>query len=203
MMAKVEYMRQASAQQLFRPVRTLVYGITQKEVDMSGAHYEIVRRLVGSCTLPPVHDLRERLCVLWHSEDNELVRAEVKQFPIRIIYAEAMSTLQHVESLGLSVPPAIEALAYELAAACDVVTTEILPKFRPDLLCTGANKHFFALEHLESQFMITFLRELQKRDRCASIIWLHDGLWVDKNLSNSIIHLVLRKLLLKLSSPRC
>ena len=36
--------------------------------------------------------------------------------------------------------------------------------------------------------MFSFLRELQKRDRCASIVWLHDGLWVDKDLSNSIIH---------------
>ncbi len=51
-----------------------------------------------------------------------------------------------------------------------------------------ANKHFFALEYLESQFTLSFLRELQKQDRCASYIWLHDGLWVDKDLCNSIIH---------------
>lgn len=44
------YARQVSAQQLPRSV-PLVYGNTHKEVGMSGAHYEILRRLVGSNTL--------------------------------------------------------------------------------------------------------------------------------------------------------
>ena len=79
-------------------------------------------------------------------------------------------------------------IAYELAAVRDAATAKVLPQFRPDLQCTGANKHFFALEYLESQFMLAFLRELQKRDRCASIIWLHDGLWVKRELSNSLIY---------------
>ena len=35
--------------------------------------------------------------------------------------------------------------------------------------------------------MMAFLRELRKRDRCASIIWLHDGLWVQKELSDGLI----------------
>ncbi len=35
--------------------------------------------------------------------------------------------------------------------------------------------------------MVPFLREIQKRDRCASIIWLHDGLWIDNNLSDDTI----------------
>ena len=29
--------------------------------------------------------------------------------------------------------------------------------------------------------MFSFLREVQHRDRCASIIWLHDGIWVDES----------------------
>ena len=58
---------------------------------------------------------------------------------------------------------------------------------RPHQLCTGLNKHFFALEFLESQFMVAFLQEIQKRDRCVSLIWLHDGLWVHKDLSNSLL----------------
>ena len=53
--------------------------------------------------------------------------------------------------------------------------------------CTGSNKHFFALEYLESQFMVALLREVKKRDRCVSLIWLHDGLWVHKDLSNTLL----------------
>ena len=41
------YARQAGAQQLAKEVRTLVYGNTHKEVDMTGAHYEILRRMVA------------------------------------------------------------------------------------------------------------------------------------------------------------
>ena len=111
------YARQTSAQQLPRSVRTLVYGGTHKEVDMSGAHYEIVWRLVGSSTLPPIHDLREQLGRLWQEHDNEQVTVEVKCFPIRVINAGVASTLQHVASLGFAVPPSVEAIAYELAAA--------------------------------------------------------------------------------------
>ena len=39
------YARQSSAQQPPKEIRTLVYGRTHKEVDMTGAHYEILRRV--------------------------------------------------------------------------------------------------------------------------------------------------------------
>ena len=35
--------------------------------------------------------------------------------------------------------------------------------------------------------MVAFLSEIKKRIRCVSIIWLHDGLWVPKELSNSLL----------------
>ena len=52
------YTQQASGQQLPKVVRKLVYGRSHKEVDMSGAHYEIIRRLVRSDSLPPIKELR-------------------------------------------------------------------------------------------------------------------------------------------------
>ena len=81
----------------------------------------------------------------------------------------------------------IEAIAYELEAVRDVVTSMVMMQNRPHQPCTGLNKHFFALEFLESQFMVAFLQEIQKRNRCVSLIWLHDGLWVHKDLSNSLL----------------
>ena len=59
------YTQQASGQQLPKVVRKLVYGRSHKEVDMSGAHYEIVRRLVRSDSLPPIKELRTRLYAAW------------------------------------------------------------------------------------------------------------------------------------------
>ena len=47
------YATQISAQKLPRDLRLLIYGSTHKEVDLTGAHYELIRALTGSVTLPP------------------------------------------------------------------------------------------------------------------------------------------------------
>ena len=72
----------------------LVYGSTHKEVDMSGAHYEIVRRLVNSSTLPPINVLREQLLRQWQGQEEEKVAVEIKRFPIRVINAGVSSALK-------------------------------------------------------------------------------------------------------------
>ena len=111
----------------------------------------------------------------------ERLEDEIKRYPVRIINAGVADTLQRASALGLVITPEIEAISYELAAVRDSVTSTALAQSRPELPCTRANKHFFALEFIESRFMVAFLRELRKRDRCASIIWLHDGLWVQRS----------------------
>ena len=181
------YARQAGAQLLPRHIRAWVYGKTHKEVDMTGAHYEILRRLSQSATLPQVSVLRERLQQIWESASADHLDDEVKRFPMRIINAGVRDTLQRASVIGLAIPPDIEAIAYELEAVRDAVTSRTLLQHRPNQVSTGANKNFFALEYLESQFMVAFLREVKKRTRCISIIWLHDGLWVPKDLSNSLL----------------
>ena len=112
---------------------------------------------------------------------------EVKRFPMRIINAGVGDTLQRASAIGLAIPPDIEAIAYELEAVRDVVTTRTILQHRSNQVSTGANKNFFALEYLESQFMVAFLREITKRTRCISIIWLHDGLWVPKDLNDCLL----------------
>ena len=84
------YARQACAQLLPRSVRLLVYGRTHKEIDMSGAHYEIDRRLVQSPTVPPIDVLREQLRRVWHGHVEELLNVEVNGS----LYASSMQVLQ-------------------------------------------------------------------------------------------------------------
>ena len=181
------YARQVGAQQLPRDVRALVYGRTHKEVDMTGAHYEILRRVSQSTSLPCVTPLRDRLRQVWSHAGVEQLEEEIKRFPIRVLNAGVQSTLQRARTIGLAIPPDIEAIAYELEAVRDTVTSMVMMQYRLHQPCTGSNKHFFALEYLESQFMVAFLREVKKRDRCVSLIWLHDGLWVHKDLSNTLL----------------
>ena len=94
------YARQAGAQQLPKEVRILVYGRTRKEVDMTGAHYEILRRLAQSSTLPPISVLRDRLGQVWLQSGVEHLEDEVKCFPIRIINAGVGDTLRRASNLG-------------------------------------------------------------------------------------------------------
>ena len=71
------YARQVSAQTLPRDLRLLLYDATHKEVDMSGAHYELTRAMGASKSLPPVRTLRLWLQQLWavrlSTEDAEVV----------------------------------------------------------------------------------------------------------------------------------
>ena len=46
------YATQICAQKLPRDLRLLIYGSTHKEVDLTGAHYELIRAMTGSVTLP-------------------------------------------------------------------------------------------------------------------------------------------------------
>ena len=131
--------------------------------------------------------LRERLRQVWSQSGVDQVEEEVKRFPIRILNAGVKDTLLRAGTLGLNIPPDIEAIAYELEAVRNTVTSIVTLQHRPNQPSTGANKHFFALEYLESRFMVAFLQEIRKRARCASLIWLHDGLWVPKDLCDSLL----------------
>ena len=147
----------------------------------TGQEYDCV-----STSLPCVTPLRDRLRQVWSHAGVEQLE-EIKRFPIRVLNAGVQSTIQRARTIGLAIPPDIEAIAYELEAVRDTVTSMVMMQNRLHQPCTGSNKHFFALEYLESQFMVAFLREVKKRDRCVSLIWLHDGLWVHKDLSNTLL----------------
>lgn len=59
------YSRQACAQMLPKIARAFLYARTHQEVDIAGAHYEVIRRLSHSTSLPPVEVLRQRLAAAW------------------------------------------------------------------------------------------------------------------------------------------
>ena len=121
------YATQICAQKLPRELRLLIYGRTHKEVDLTGAHYELIRALTGSVTLPPTHLLRDRLKATWVGEqgaDPELLN-EVKMLPIRIINSGAARALKHVTDQNLSIPPWIEAFAFDLDTAREAFTAHM------------------------------------------------------------------------------
>ena len=124
------YARQIGAQSLPRQLRLLIYGDTHKEVDISGAHYELTRAVCKSQSLPSICVLRGWLKVLWTSRlasdtSGDVGRA-IKLFPIRVINCRATSALSRLHLLGLDTPAWVSAFAFDLDAARKVTTSHLL-----------------------------------------------------------------------------
>ena len=88
----------------------------------------------------------------------------------------------------LSLPPWIEAFAFDLEAARDIFTAHVRREVRPRVEALAKNRHFFAAEAIEAIFMQLFLLEVRKRKDIPSIIWLHDGLWIGREVDDQILH---------------
>ena len=185
------YATQICAQRLPRELRLLNYGSTHKEVDLTGAHYELIRAMTGSVTLPPTRLLRGRLKETWAGDqaaDPEPSLYEVKMLPIRVINSGAARALKHVTDKGFGIPPWIEAFAFDLEAARDIFTAHVRREVRPRVDALAKNRHFFAAEAIEAIFMQLFLLEVRKRTDTPSIIWLHDGLWIGREVDDQILY---------------
>ena len=90
------YARQISAQFLTKEARYLLYGQTHKEVDMSGAHCEILRHSVGVSQLPPIAKLREAI----RTECQGTIQDPAKLLPLRLLNTNAGSTLAFAKEQG-------------------------------------------------------------------------------------------------------
>ena len=63
-----------------------------------------------------------------------------------------------------------------------------LPTFlRPRMEVEFRNRHFYAVEAVEGIVMQLFLLEVRKRCFAPSIVWLHDGFWIDKQVDDGVL----------------
>ncbi len=185
------YARHTCAQALPRSLRLLLYGATHKEVDISGAHYELIRSLCASSGLPTVCRLRGWLRQPWspwlESANAEAVLNAIKIFPIRVINSGYREAVAFLSGLNLPVPAWLTSFAYELEAARDAFTSHVGAEIRPRLEVEYRNRHFFAVEAVEGIVMQLSLLEVRKRCVAPSVLWLHDGFWIDKSVDDTIL----------------
>ena len=193
------YARQWSGQRTPRTLRLAVYGRGHQEIDMVGAHYEIIRRSITGSTLPPIQQLRAQLRAEWHGKVGLNLEEVVKLWPLYIINGGLVAAAGLLLSHQLVASPAALAIAYELEAAQAVFTASILPKHRGRLTTTFSNRAFFAIEHIECLVMQTFLRQLQMRVTLASVLWLHDGIWIPDTVTKADIRFAERATLQEFS----
>ena len=185
------YARHSSAQQLPRLVRTIFYGNTHKEIDISGAHYELIR-LGAKSNLMPIGPLRDALSRSFTEDypDNPTkgdIQNDVKLFPILVINTGSQAACGTMTSKGYTIKSWIKIWAEELVLARNCVTEVLLPRLRPDLPTTYRNRHFHSAETLETIFTRQVLQEVQQRCFAVSTIWLHDGFWICSSVRDDII----------------
>ena len=182
------YARQVSAQSLTKEARYLLYGQNHKEVDMSGAHYELLRRCVGVSQLPPIAQLREAIrteCQGTVQDPN----AFAKHLPLRLLNTNAGSTLAFAKEQGYIPGGRLSALFWEIENLRDHYLPAMLQKYRSGLEVSFRNRSYHACETIESHVMQQFYSNLSKRVQISSAIWLRDGMWINHEVSDDAIRL--------------
>ena len=174
-----------TAQRLPRQVRLLLFGSSHWKIDISGAHYELMRRHCKAAEvhldLPPIAQARASLREALVSQAAEGdVDQLVKTWPLVIINSatpqEAVEYLRK-RLLGELLPFFVR-FAREVFAASRYVMHHP-PPWRPPVpnqVGRGAPFHFFEILEQHAAWMAYSF--LQSRVGFHSAIWLNDGFWV-------------------------
>ena len=174
-----------AAQRLPRQVRLLLFGNSHWEMDISGAHYELMRRQCKAAevhlALLPIAQVRDYLRGAFRARVAEdEIGPLVKTWPLVIINSatpqEAIEYLKKRVQTELS--PHLVSFAREVFAASRYAM------HHPPSWCptgterTGRGAPFHYFEVLEQRVTWAAYSFLQPRVGFTSAIWLHDGFWV-------------------------
>ena len=152
------------------------------EIDMIGAFYEIVRRRLihadrGAPALPPIDALRRQLRAALGSAGRH-DEALVKRITSMAINMSPATFQLWIISEGLGVILAPWRWVFDLLqlqSGAVVATTLASLRKGPFGLREQA---FRALECIEFGIMYRFVELLTQHSSLASLIWLHDGVWM-------------------------
>ena len=172
-------------QRLPRAARLLLFGQNHCEIDLKGSFYELVRRLglrfaPDFVPLPTIDEFRAQLARDPYIRKVEAVCPDtIKQLPLRIINSSLGATYRYLSSLVDDSPGAsVSAILCQLESLSTTLTTQLLPRFRPEFLVNHNDSAFRLLEHFEATIVEDTIRALIARHPTQSLVWLHDGFLV-------------------------
>ena len=172
-------------QRLPRAVRLLLFGRNHCEVDLKGSFYELVRRLgllfaPDLVPLPTIDEFRAQLARDPYIQKVEAICPDtIKQLPLRIINSSLDATYRYLSSIVDDFPSAsVSAILCQLWSLSTTLTTQLLPRFRPEFLVNHNDSAFRLLEHFEAIIVEDTIRALIARHPTQSLVWLHDGFLV-------------------------
>ena len=174
-----------AAQRLPRQVRLLLFGNSHWEIDISGAHYELMRRQCRAAevhlTLLPIAQMRSYLTRALRAQIAEdEISLLVKTWPLVII--NSATPQEAIEYLKKRIQT--ELSCHLVSFAREVFAASRYAMHHPPSWCpsgperTGRGAPFHYFEVLEQQVTWAAYSFLQPRVGFVSAIWLHDGFWV-------------------------
>ena len=175
------YAIESAAQTLPKPLRILLFGTTHAEVDITGAHYEIVRRFSHTADLLPIIALRQwlhqQLDLLIVNNQQDVL---IKRWPLVIINStDVDSAIRYLQlQLTAPMPHSVWSFAIVLHKIGKAFTKRMLEEYEQGLESKPQSACFRVCEVLERKLTEAFLQQLQRLHAFSSIIWLHDGIWV-------------------------
>ena len=183
-----------AAQRLPRQVRLLLFGNSHWEIDISGAHYELMRRQCKTnkvhLTLQPVAQMRDYLrgaLRAYLAEDE--IGSLVKTWPLVILNSATPQEAIEYLKKRIQVEPSgqLVSFAREVFAASRYAMHHPPPWCPTGPVRTGRGAPFHYFEVLEQQVTWAAYSFLQPRVGFASAIWLHDGFWVAPRPENALL----------------
>ena len=137
---------------------------------------------------PPIAQLREAIRNDCQGSIQD-PSAFAKILPLRLLNTDAVSTLAFAREQGYVPAGRITSLFWEIETLRDIYLPTRLHNHRSSLEVSFRNRSYHACETVESYFMQQFYRNLSKREPISSAIWLHDGIWVNQEVSDDAIRL--------------
>ena len=172
-------------QRLPRAARLLLFGRNHCEIDLKGSFYELVRRLgllfvPDLVPLPTIDELRAQLARDPCIQKVEAIYPDtIKQLPLRIINSSLDATYRYLRSLVDDSPSAsVSAILRQLWSLSATLTTQLLPRFRPEFNANHNDSAFRLLEYFEAIIVEDTIHALIARHPTQSLVWLHDGFLV-------------------------
>ena len=183
-----------AAQRLPRQVRLLLFGNSHWEIDISGAHYELMRRQCRAAevhlSLLPITQMRSYLTRALRAQIAETdISLLVKTWPLVII--NSATPQEAIEYLNKRIQ--MEPSHHLVSFAREVFAASRYAMHHPPSWCpsgperTGRGAPFHYFEILEQQVAWAAYSFLQPRVGFVSAIWLHDGFWVAPRPENGML----------------
>ena len=174
------------AQRLPRAIRTLLFGSSHYEIDLIGSHYQLFQKFALSLLqipLPSIQDLRSLLRTDMEvppSRVLELSPTAVKDLPTFLLNSTLDSILLHYRNLGYWPSTPILTILQTIVRTKPRLFRALDDRFgaRHPSNPTHANYGFHTLEHPETLWLKKFTSYLCEHHPIASLIWLHDSIWL-------------------------